>query len=817
MGLTSALTTALTGLTAAETTIDVTGNNLANSQTVGFKASQANFATQFLQTRTLGSGPTENTGGNNPQQIGLGVQVGEITPDFGQGTIEISSNASDLAIQGDGFFIVQGGGGEEFYTRNGIFKTNSENELVTLTGNRLLGYGVDDQFNIQETSLQPLTIPLGSAAVAAQTQNVVMEGTLTPTGDVADTAEVVQSAILGDAAVPRPDVSSSLINVSPIPDEASVAVAHSEGGGTHAEGAVYRYRFAFIGDGGNESLSSEELVVTVPAGNALADNAIDLNNIPAAGGEYTQVQIYRTAAGGSDFFKLDTVAAGGTYTDDNSVALSADPLDTTSIAGNYSYLVTFHRNGQVESRPSLVIGPENIVDGRMHLRDLPVPPVPGPTDTFPAYDEIRIYRNLVTDSDTFYLVDTIPPGEDYVDSKTDAEISDLNIVGNQTIDRDGPRISPNTLLTNVVRREDNDFESQFVEGILSLNGRKGGRVMAEKDFEITATSTVQDLLDFMEDALGIQTTQDDPQNPFTASVNNIAGETAALSAGSQLNDGQLRIISNTGVDSAIGLGISALTLTTATGEVSNPNLGFGSIQDAVGESTVADFLVYDSLGIPLNIRVTATLESTNASSTTYRWTADSGDNDPATGADISVGTGLITFDGEGAFLAASNSTVSIARRNIPSTTPLEFELDFSGLSGLAADSASLAAARQDGSGAGKLASFNVAEDGAIRGVFTNGVTRDLGKLQLARFANPAGLEAQGLNLFSAGVNSGLPIQGGPGEDGIGAIVAGAVELSNTDIGRDLLDLVLATTQYRANTRVVNTSQQLLDELLSLRQ
>ena len=88
MGLASALTTALSGLTAAETTIDVVGNNLANSQTVGFKASEALFATQFLQTQSLGSAPTANTGGTNPRQVGLGTQVAEISPNFTQGTIE---------------------------------------------------------------------------------------------------------------------------------------------------------------------------------------------------------------------------------------------------------------------------------------------------------------------------------------------------------------------------------------------------------------------------------------------------------------------------------------------------------------------------------------------------------------------------------------------------------------------------------------------------------------------------------------------------------------------------------------------------------
>ena len=75
MGLASALTTALTGLTAAETQIDVVGNNLANSQTVGFKASEAIFATQFLQTQGLGSAPSATSGGTNPRQTGLGTKV----------------------------------------------------------------------------------------------------------------------------------------------------------------------------------------------------------------------------------------------------------------------------------------------------------------------------------------------------------------------------------------------------------------------------------------------------------------------------------------------------------------------------------------------------------------------------------------------------------------------------------------------------------------------------------------------------------------------------------------------------------------------
>ncbi|MFN9911722.1 MAG: flagellar hook-basal body complex protein, partial [Pirellulaceae bacterium] len=116
MGLTSSLSTALTGMNAAEAQIDVLGNNLANSQTVGFKASEIAFASQFLQTLSLGSAPTVDNGGTNPRQAGLGVQVAAINQSFRQGTIEISSNSSDLAIQGDGFFQVEAAQGERLYT-----------------------------------------------------------------------------------------------------------------------------------------------------------------------------------------------------------------------------------------------------------------------------------------------------------------------------------------------------------------------------------------------------------------------------------------------------------------------------------------------------------------------------------------------------------------------------------------------------------------------------------------------------------------------------------------------------------------------------
>jgi flagellar hook protein FlgE len=219
------------------------------------------------------------------------------------------------------------------------------------------------------------------------------------------------------------------------------------------------------------------------------------------------------------------------------------------------------------------------------------------------------------------------------------------------------------------------------------------------------------------------------------------------------------------------------------------------------------------------VRITAVLESRTGEYAAYRWFADSPENQSQVGGaltpEISVGTGLIYFDGEGNVSSVTNDTVSIARDGTSSTT-LEFELDFSGLSGLSSPTSSLSATRQDGSAPGVLTSFIVGEDGLIRGVFSNGIARDLGQIQLARFANNAGLEAKGENLFAPGVNSGLPITDSPGAQGIGTIIAGAQELSNADIGQNLIDLITASTAYRGGARVITTVQQLFDELLNLR-
>lgn len=804
MGLASALSTALTGMNAAETTIDVVGNNLANASTVGFKASEANFATQFLQTRALGSAPTDTSGGTNPRQIGLGVLVAEITPDFTQGTIEVSSSPSDLAIQGDGFFIVQSSAGEQLYTRNGIFKTNSENELVTITGNRLLGYGVDEDFAIQATTLEPITIPLGSAAVAEATENVSFGGVLTPTGDVATTAEIIESGVMGDGSIVAPDATGAVTDQAAVPTGAFTGTPGAPGG-AFPQGTYY-YKLVLEDAFGNQSPAITTSVDVGPTG---AVN-IDLGTLPGSGDSaYASRRLYRTAVnGGADgpYFEVASfaTASGGTHIDAVGNPPPGTPTTFQDLNGAFSYYVTYTAPGVPESRPAQFGDTVSTSNGRIVLRNLPTP------NGDYAGGTVRIYRNLSTNSNEFHLIDEINPAtsDEYVDGMSDAAIQ-----ANPTLDFNGPRVNSATALTDVTMWNGSTYVSPFVAGELSFRATKGGTTFDAKTLTVTDSTTIADLANFMASAFGIHTTSDDPGVPNSLDT---AGGTP-IGPGAYIDpSGTIRFVGNNGVANALSVAGSAFTMTSTTGETSTPNLSFNSIQDAVGQGAGASFIVYDSLGIELDVRVTAVLESKDSTSTTYRWFADSPDNSPISGTDITIGTGLIRFDANGNLLPGSDTTISIERNGVASESPLEINLDFTNVSGLAEENASLSAAFRDGFAPGTLSSYIVGEDGVISGVFTNGATRTLGQIRLARFANPAGLEARGQNMFALGVNSGLPIEGNPGEQGIGGLVAGATELSNTDIGKNLIDLILASTQYRGNTRVITTSQQLFDELLNLR-
>lgn len=573
MASTTALFTGLSGLTANSRSLDVIGNNIANSNTTAFKSNRLLFASQFSRNFSIGTVPSENTGGTNPGQVGLGVTVAGTQRDFSGGALSATGDARDLAIEGDGFFIVSRGG-TPYYTRAGAFRQNSTNDLVTISGERVRGYGVDDRFNIVQGALVDLNIPVGTLTLAEATRNVNFAGNLNSSGD--------------------------------LPTQGS------------------------------------------------------LHTLPA--------------------------------------------LDLLS----------------------------------------------GPVGT------------------------------------------DLLTLASTLVDIQDPANPGNPLFTAGQRFQ--------VRG-----ATRGTKLVPDAELSVTPTTTVQDLINFLNAALGINTST--PANP----------DSRAPGVSLEPSTGVLSIVGNTGTVNDFDFVTANFRILNSDGSLASTPFTPSRLASADGESVRNTFVVFDSLGTPLNVDLTMVLESRQGGSgTTWRYYADSAD---AAGVMTALNTGTINFDENGRLSGATGFELLLDRTGSGAASPLNFTVrlgsESDSVTALASQSSSLAATFQDGAPLGTLASYSVGANGIITGGFTNGLTRTVGQVALATFSNPEGLVDIGSNLFTPGPNSGTPIIGEPLSLGAGRIVGGSLELSNVDLSQEFINLILASTGYSASSRVISTTDQLMQQLLVL--
>ena len=169
------------GLQSHQVAMDVESNNIANVNTVGFKYSRANFSDLLAQTKAIATAPQGELGGKNPVQVGLGSTINSMTRIFSQGSVQNSDKNTDVAIQGDGFFIISPDGGNTYkYTRSGDFKFDAAGNFVDNNGFIVQGWLRDETTGFVD-STAPITninIPPGLTTPASPTQNVVIKANL---------------------------------------------------------------------------------------------------------------------------------------------------------------------------------------------------------------------------------------------------------------------------------------------------------------------------------------------------------------------------------------------------------------------------------------------------------------------------------------------------------------------------------------------------------------------------------------------------------------------------------------------------------------
>ncbi len=385
---------------------------------------------------------------------------------------------------------------------------------------------------------------------------------------------------------------------------------------------------------------------------------------------------------------------------------------------------------------------------------------------------------------------------------------DLTIFGNDLFISDG---GPGSFLAIEGGRQ----------AIITISGaEKFGTDLGTHSFAFSTTAipgvdvigtTMNDYLVFLDQVMGLDNTVISGQD-LGGQVRISAGAPGDPPAGTIIIEGNEGTAQNLEIETAdlvvtynnpLGMGIPTPFVITETGQ-------------ADGESGRTTFVVFDSLGTPLTMNITFVLQQTTpGSGTTWEFIVESGDNDAL---DRIVGLGVVTFDDNGRFVSATNQAFSVIRSNgalTPLTVNMEFDNGTDAISALTNSTSTLAAVFQDGSAIGTLSSFSIGEDGILTGSFTNGLLRNLGQVALANFINPEGLIDEGNNFFRAGPNSGLPLISKPLEFGNGRLLGGALELSNVDLSEEFINMILASTGYAAASRVITTTDELLDLLLLL--
>jgi flagellar hook protein FlgE len=236
------------------------------------------------------------------------------------------------------------------------------------------------------------------------------------------------------------------------------------------------------------------------------------------------------------------------------------------------------------------------------------------------------------------------------------------------------------------------------------------------------------------------------------------------------------------------------------------------------QTYAATVRVYDALGGAHDVTITFTNRQTPPLGTpptgavsSWDWSATVGGTPVG---DFTTGTNTrLYFNGQGEIIGTTTQQITITPTN--GAPPFTVNLDLSQLTSLAAESI-VQPIYQDGFPPGTLQEFTIGIDGTIQGVFSNGLSRPMGRIALSLFANPAGLFRLGNNMWRVTDNSGLPQIGAPTTGGLGEINAGYLEQSNVDLGSEFADMIVTQRGFQANTRIVSVVDELLADVVNMK-
>ena len=832
----------VTGLQAHQIAMDVEGNNIANVNTVGYKYNRANFDDLIYQQSRIATSPQNQHGGVNNMEVGLGTQINSTTRIFKQGSLQTTDKQTDIALQGDGFFMVSPDGGKTtYYTRNGDFSRDSEGNFVDNGGNIVQGW-MRDEVTGEIDPTRPLSdikIPTGLTVPARATTNIALKGNLDSGNDV------------GNKKIPIYQLDQYHNWVDTNKDGIKTDTER------HEENNIGENRF-YVNRQGEQRMTERGADLGV-----LFNNAGDAYNLRTGQGIWVSYADAKTRA-------MDVGARNdGTFAAPKNLNIKLNGETIVATVNSVSELATAinQRYSKTGVEASVINGNQLVLTNRNNL------------GTTAASRNIKMTVNNATDWAGTDFVDTkIITAYQYTYNKT-------NVSALHTYDDAMAREVTTTedlreamqkdarLFTNYEGRNVDNAnavakatdEKNTADAALAADPTNPTKIAAAAK----AAQTLTDVTDAQAKKIALDAARGTPgeaaaqaaydaayakafknynkndgveitvnehgqfqvKNPSGDAFNSDDGDATDATGGHATNN------ADTGMDDHnINLAITGLT-NAANNVTENvkftasmaPLSGSLSSGDA---ARVTDSLnmaahssstdIYDSLGTKHNVKMDFVKRGYTENGGT-EWTMViqvAEPNQISTTEPKNVITGYVRFNPDGSLATYSPASITFGAQN-GSSIGQHIELKFGTTQttdGLTStdNNSSTSDISQDGYASGELHGLRIDGAGTLIGSFTNGRSLGLAQVGVAKFANNQGLAGEGGNLFSRTANSGDPIIGAAQTAGRGKISASSLEMSNVDLSRSLTQLIVVQRGFQANSKTITTSDEMLNTLLQLK-
>jgi len=817
MGVSSSLYASISGLSTMGNAMSVLGDNVSNVNTVAFKSSRATFQDVLSQNVATASGTA---------QVGRGVTMTTIDGLFAQGSFESTSSATDLAIGGVGFFMLRAADSAEadMYTRAGEFRFNKEGYLINPSGHFIQGWTIDPksgevQGTIGDINLGKSTPPVETsgiqviANVDSRRANEITETRLFDAWDGRNTAAVVPTAPIDANAY-----------------EYTTSIKAYD-----AKGASHDITIYF--DRTTRDNQWEFLVTCTPQ----EDKRVLSDGLDTAGnldGTNDEISIYTP----------DT-----TYNYVNHKG-----------AGALLYgVIDFSTSGAIDNIWAWNVPPNGALDPAQNTNRI----------VLSNTDQYYSFAANFTGATVNQKID-LNLGARYSGQTTG--VSQILVSGTGASSNAGgtTAITKETLWPSVFDKASGTAVT--IPSTVSFGGYKNdgtyvNPALPANQYTLTATGKVQDLLDAMDTAFGCTCTIDAQgrirMSDDTTGPSGLAVTTFGFDDGS----GVATTVNPFGITDAAN---NTFNVTTSKRQVVSTGQAFNNAGAVVPVITADTLLVnvYDAAGVALTGTDSLVFTGVSSDGTLVNatFTVGSAVKGVGFGPPLSAPTGTVrdllswaenefnaeaSIDGAGRLVLTDRRSDEIATGGYKSqllvssitnalpgiSSPFGAGLfttiaaDTSGEDGSRAgsmvsldfntealsttqyaNSSTTIFQDQDGFAAGFLQSVSVDPAGVITGNYSNGQVLEKAQVALASFNNLAGLRKEGGNIFRETTESGAPVTGAPGTNGLGSISPNSLEQSNVDLGTEFVKLITTQRGFQANSKIITTTDEMLADLINIK-